>query len=200
MVERYSPGFGHAVLVGGGLMGAAIAGALIGILVDQGRVALADPAVQYLPQWASLDPQDPRRLVTVEHLLRMTSGLQFDERGALLSDWSQVRKLPLDPGPRQLGTVLGEGGTAIFRNFSQFPTPFPAISPLLPFACPPCVLVGALCVPCAEVLLLEASAGLVRHRNFSAISRNFPAIFRNLISRSQTAIPPPPLLPCTTLF
>ena len=28
-----------------------------------------------------------------------------------------------------------------------------AIFPPLPFACPPCVLVGALCVPCAEVLL-----------------------------------------------
>ena len=45
----------------------------------------------------------------------------------------------------------------------------------LPFACPPCVVVGALCVPCAEVLLLEASGGLVEALQFSC---NFPAISR----------------------
>ena len=44
---------------------------------------------------------------------------------------------------------------AISRNFTQFPAFSP--SPQLLFACPPRVRVGALCVPCAEVLLLEAS-------------------------------------------
>ena len=52
---------------------------------------------------------------------------------------------------------------AIFHDFPQ-----------LLFACPLCVLVGALCVPCAEVLLLEASEGLVMAPQFPPqFSRNF---------------------------
>ena len=53
------------------------------------------------------------------------------------------------------------------------------------FACPPCMLVGALCVACAKVLLFEASGGLVPapqfFRDFPTISRSFPAIFRPYI-------------------
>ena len=65
------------------------------------------------------------------------------------------------PGP---DAVRGGGGlrSAISRNFPQ-----------LFFACPRGVLVGALWVPCAEVLLLEASGGLVMAPQFS---RNFHAI------------------------
>ena len=65
---------------------------------------------------------------------------------------------------------------AIFRTFSQFA----AIFPQLLFVCPPCVPVGALCVPCAEVLLFEASGGSLTapqfSRNFSTISPQFVAI------------------------
>ena len=72
--------------------------------------------------------------------------------------------------------TAGERGIEA-RNFSQF---FAIFRQRL-FACPPCVLVGALCVPCAEVLLFEASGGLVPalqfFRDISAISHNFPAIF-----------------------
>ena len=59
---------------------------------------------------------------------------------------------------------------AIFRNFPQFSAVFPQSL----FARPPCALVGARCVPCAEVLLLEASGGLV-----TALQsiRNFPQFF-----------------------
>ena len=86
--------------------------------------------------------------------------------------------------------------SAVFRNFAffrNFPQ-FSAVFPQLLVACPPDVLVGALCVPCAEVLLLEASGGLGVFPQFPAISRNFPqfpAISRNWISRSLTAIRPP---------
>ena len=54
-----------------------------------------------------------------------------------------------------------EGGVEV-RNFVQSfaISPFPANSPQLFFACPPCVLVGARCVLFAEVLLLKASHGL----------------------------------------
>ena len=61
------------------------------------------------------------------------------------------------------------------------------------------MLGGALCVPCAAVLLLEATGGYRRFGygtaivcNFPTIFHNFPAVFRSLIGRSLTAIPPPP--------
>ena len=63
------------------------------------------------------------------------------------------------------GWIQGGGrdrGLQFFTNFRFFSlfSQFFAISPQIFrnffFACLPCVLVGALCVPCAEVLLLEA--------------------------------------------
>ena len=57
-------------------------------------------------------------------------------------------------GGPQFFTVSGI--FALFRSFSQFP----AIFRQLLFARPPHVRVDAPCVPCAEVLLLEASGGL----------------------------------------
>ena len=66
-----------------------------------------------------------------------------------------------------------------FPQFPQLPQP-PAIFLQMFFARPPRVHLGALCVPCAEVLL-EALGGLVRaphfSRTFPAISCNFPPNF-----------------------
>ena len=72
----------------------------------------------------------------------------------------------------------GDGGPQVFvicRNFSQLFAIFRSF-PQLPCACPPRVRVGALCVPCAEVLLFEASAGYGT-AIFLLFSPNFPAIF-----------------------
>ena len=60
--------------------------------------------------------------------------------------------------------------SAIFRNFSQFSAMFRQLL----FARPPRVLVGAPCVRCAEVLLFEASGGLVTAPQFSAIGFDAP--------------------------
>ena len=49
--------------------------ALVGILVRQGKVSLQDDAL--VPEWC--EPGDPRRKITLDHLLRMTSGLRFAE-------------------------------------------------------------------------------------------------------------------------
>ena len=83
---------------------------------------------------------------------------------------------------------------AIFRNILQFPAVF---SQLL-YAHPPRVRVVALCAPCAEVLLLEASGGLVTAPRlycnvpqFSAGSRSFSPLGLTLPDRN----PPPALLP-----
>jgi CubicO group peptidase (beta-lactamase class C family) len=49
--------------------------ALVGILVRQGRLSLTGPAP--VPAWR--DPSDPRRAITLEQLMRMTSGLALDD-------------------------------------------------------------------------------------------------------------------------
>ena len=70
-----------------------------------------------------------------------------------------------------------------FRNFSQIS----AIFPQLLFGWSP-LLVGALCVPCAEVLLLEASGGLVAAPQFSRNFSHFSQLYLTLPDRNH---PPP---------
>jgi CubicO group peptidase (beta-lactamase class C family) len=56
-------------------MNKSVVNALIGVLVRQGRLAVGAPAP--VPAWR--DPADPRHAITVEQLMRMTSGLALDE-------------------------------------------------------------------------------------------------------------------------
>ena len=64
-----------------------------------------------------------------------------------------------------------------------------AIFSQLPFACPPRVLVGALCVPCADVLLREAFGRFgYSTAIFPQFSRNFSPLDLTLPDRN----PPPP--------
>jgi CubicO group peptidase (beta-lactamase class C family) len=48
---------------------------LVGVLVRRGRLSLAGPAP--VPAWR--DPCDPRHAITIEQLMRMTSGLALDD-------------------------------------------------------------------------------------------------------------------------
>ena len=98
--------------------------------------------------------------------------------------------------PCNRGGGLSCAGFRPFFAISHFPRNFPQFSAIV-FTCPPCVLIGALCVPCADVLLLEASGGLVAapqfFRNIPAIFRiSPPAIARNFSHLDLTAVPPPP--------
>ena len=52
--------------------------ALVGILVKQGNLDIYDPAP--VAQWAAAD--DPRSAITTDHLLRMSSGLDWSENYA----------------------------------------------------------------------------------------------------------------------
>lgn len=49
--------------------------AVVGILIDDGALSLDHPAP--VPEWS--DPTDPRRRITVDHLLSMRDGLDFAE-------------------------------------------------------------------------------------------------------------------------
>ena len=78
--------------------------------------------------------------------------------GSVQSNCEKLREITKKQ-PKNCGAV-SKPRNFFLCNFSQLPNflnflRFPAIFPQLPFACPPRVLVGILCVPCAEVLLLE---------------------------------------------
>ena len=76
IAERYAPGFSSDTPMLGWSMTKSVINALIGILVHQGKLSLADRDL--FPEWRQ--PEDRRRQITLDHLLRMSSGLQFSEQ------------------------------------------------------------------------------------------------------------------------
>jgi CubicO group peptidase (beta-lactamase class C family) len=75
IAERYAAGIGVETPLLGFSMTKSVVNALIGILTQQGFVTPSMPAP--VPEWRGAG--DPRREIEVEHLMRMTSGLDLDE-------------------------------------------------------------------------------------------------------------------------
>ena len=71
IAERYAAGIGVDTPLLGFSMTKSVVNALIGILTQQGLVTPSMPAP--IPEWRGAD--DPRREIEVEHLMRMTTGL-----------------------------------------------------------------------------------------------------------------------------
>ena len=97
VAERYAPGYGIDTPLLGWSMTKSVINALVGILVRQGRLSVAGPAP--VPAWR--DPSDPRHAITVEQLMRMTSGLALDETNT-----------GFDPSSRMLSTEPDMAGFA----------------------------------------------------------------------------------------
>jgi hypothetical protein len=74
IAERYAAGIGVDTPLLGFSMTKSVVNALIGILTQQGLVTPSMPAP--IPEWHGAD--DPRREIEVEHLMRMTAGLDLD--------------------------------------------------------------------------------------------------------------------------
>lgn len=77
LAERYAPGWGPRTPQISWSMGKSIASALTGVMVRRGFYELDDPA----PVEAWRGPRDPRREIRIRDLLRMSSGLDFDNFG-----------------------------------------------------------------------------------------------------------------------
>jgi CubicO group peptidase (beta-lactamase class C family) len=75
IAERYATGVGVETPLLGFSMTKSVVNALLGILTQQGLVTPSMPAP--VPRWRGAD--DPRREIEVEHLMRMSSGLELDE-------------------------------------------------------------------------------------------------------------------------
>jgi CubicO group peptidase (beta-lactamase class C family) len=74
IAERYASGFNDTTPLPGWSMTKSVLGALIGILVGEGRLSPQDKALHH--DW---QPPDPRSEISLEDLLRMRSGLKFTE-------------------------------------------------------------------------------------------------------------------------
>ena len=84
VAERYAKGYAKTTPMLSWSMAKSVMASLIGIEIGDGRLALHDPAP--VPEWA--DPGDPRHAITLDHLLRMSSGLDFDETYGAANDVS----------------------------------------------------------------------------------------------------------------
>jgi CubicO group peptidase (beta-lactamase class C family) len=73
--ERYGPGHGRADTYPSWSKAKSITHALVGIAAADGRIDVMAPAG--VPEWAG--PGDPRSRITLDHLLRMSSGLRWLE-------------------------------------------------------------------------------------------------------------------------
>lgn len=73
VAERYAAGFGPRSILPGWSVTKSITNAMVGMLVGEGRLQPNAPAD--FPEWRA----DARASITIENLLRMDSGLEFDE-------------------------------------------------------------------------------------------------------------------------
>jgi CubicO group peptidase (beta-lactamase class C family) len=90
--ERYGPGFSADTRLISWSMAKSVTAVLAGILVDQGKLSLDKPGV--LAEWDR--PGDPRRAITLRHLLHMASGLHHVEGAEAAAAADTVRILFTD--------------------------------------------------------------------------------------------------------
>ncbi len=74
--ERYAPGFDKNTPQMGWSMAKSVTNALVGILVREGKLDVFEPA--QIEDWHQ-NGSDNRQAITLDHLLRMSSGLYFEE-------------------------------------------------------------------------------------------------------------------------
>jgi CubicO group peptidase (beta-lactamase class C family) len=84
VAERYAQGFGIDTPMHGWSLTKSVTNALVGILVREGKLSPIGPAP--VAAWGA--SADPRHAISIEHLLRMNSGLDFGE--SLHQSWSSA--------------------------------------------------------------------------------------------------------------
>jgi len=91
IAERYAPGHGIETPMLGYSATKSVISALTGILVRQGKLVLHEPA----PVAAWQNPGDPRHAITIDHLLRHTSGLAMGSslNASLASAFAAVNRM-----------------------------------------------------------------------------------------------------------
>jgi CubicO group peptidase (beta-lactamase class C family) len=106
VAERYAPGVGVGTKLLGYSASKSIVSALVGILVREGKLKVDAPAP--VAAWSA--PDDPRHGITLDNLLRMTSGLAIAQTGS-----------GFDPASRMLYTERDMAGFAERAALQQSP-------------------------------------------------------------------------------
>jgi CubicO group peptidase (beta-lactamase class C family) len=94
IAERYASGFTANTKLAGWSMTKTITGALIGILVKQGKLSIGAHAP--VPEWHNTT--DPRHSITVTNLLQQRSGLEFEENYSKSTDATRMLFQKADMG------------------------------------------------------------------------------------------------------
>lgn len=94
VAERYAPGYDAATPMLSWSMAKSVTMALVGTLLRAGRLDLQAPAP--VPQWSA--GGDPRASITLDHLLRQSSGLAFDEGTSPTADLPRMLFAHADTG------------------------------------------------------------------------------------------------------
>ena len=102
VAERYAPGYGPDTPIWAHSLTKSLTHALIGILVREGKLRLDQPAP--IPAWRHAG--DPHGAVTVDQLLRMDSGLPFDETDGVVNPLTRMAFLTRDMAGYAAGTPL----------------------------------------------------------------------------------------------
>ncbi len=84
--ERYAPGFDADTPLLGWSMTKTVVTGLIGTLIEAGQMSLDDALIESYPDWE----QDTRKDVTIEDMLAMSSGLEWNEDYGDVSDVTKM--------------------------------------------------------------------------------------------------------------
>src|SRR5947207_4661979 len=90
--ERYAPGINVDTKMPGYSMSKSVVNAMVGILVKQGKLTVDGPAP--VGEWK--EASDPRHAISIENLMRMTSGLDLDETSSGFDPSEQIQYLEGD--------------------------------------------------------------------------------------------------------
>jgi CubicO group peptidase (beta-lactamase class C family) len=110
IAERYAPGWTRNTQYRSWSSAKSIASALVGIMVGRGKLRVADPAP--ISAWQRAD--DPRRKITIENLLHMSSGLVSQGSRTVEAYWGGVNTAELAAG----NSLEAEPGTRwMYSNY-----------------------------------------------------------------------------------
>jgi CubicO group peptidase (beta-lactamase class C family) len=87
IAEKYADGVSTDTPLIGWSMGKSVTALMVGLLVGDGALTPRAPA--NVPQWQS-QPDDPRAAITLDQLLRMSSGLEFNETYEAQTDVTEM--------------------------------------------------------------------------------------------------------------
>ncbi|MES2105323.1 MAG: serine hydrolase [Pseudomonadota bacterium] len=117
VAERYAPGIGVDTSLLGYSSTKSVSNALVGILVRQGKLQVGQAAP--LAAWQGQD--DPRKAITIDQLLRQTSGLALDQTNSGYDFNARMLYMEHDmAGFAQTAALKAKPGTAWDYNDGHF--------------------------------------------------------------------------------